>query len=76
MDYLFDTAISNAVVASVLVGLLLLFGKRMKPQVVHLVWMLVLIKLITPPIFTIPIDTSLANVPAEVSESSRLGTGQ
>jgi len=57
MAFLLETALSNLIVATLLAGLAALagwWGRR--PAVTHALWLLVLLKLVTPPLFYVPID--------------------
>src|SRR3954463_14548378 len=56
MTWLITSAITNALVVIPLAGvawLIARYGKR--PALAHLVWAAVLVKLLTPPIITVPI---------------------
>ncbi len=56
-DLLIQTGLSNAVIAMLIAILAMVVGwKARRPQLAHLLWMLVLVKLITPPLFTVPVD--------------------
>ncbi|MCK5943081.1 MAG: hypothetical protein KAI24_13970 [Planctomycetes bacterium] len=52
--------LANAVVATVLAAIVCLLGRALRPSpaVMHGLWLVVLLKLVTPPLFEIPIDTS------------------
>src|SRR4051812_869117 len=57
MAHLLEIALSNLLVAALLALLAALagwWGKR--PALTHALWLLVLLKLITPPLFPVPID--------------------
>ncbi|NQT12024.1 MAG: hypothetical protein HQ582_04715, partial [Planctomycetes bacterium] len=52
----FEIALSNAVVASLLALVAIAVGRAgRRPALTHSLWLLVLLKLITPPIIPIPI---------------------
>lgn len=83
MESLVQIGLSNAVVAVVLAGVAALVGALVrKPALTHGLWLLVLLKLVTPPLFLIPIPWSepagrdkvealvaaLPEVPAEPAE--------
>ena len=57
MDTLLDVAVSNAAVAGLL-GLIAWFVGLVcrRPAVVHALWLLVLLKLVTPPVVAVPIS--------------------
>ena len=55
MSWLIETALANAAVAIVLAAVITLVGRWVRrPAMLHLLWVLVLIKLVTPPL--LPID--------------------
>jgi len=59
MESLVQIGLSNAVVAVVLAGVAALVGALVrKPALTHGLWLLVLLKLVTPPLFLIPIPWS------------------
>ncbi len=59
MESLVQIGLSNAVVALVLAAIAALVGALVrKPALTHGLWLLVLIKLVTPPLFLIPIGWS------------------
>ncbi len=57
MHLLFDWLISNALVASALVFFALIIGRLCprRPALVHACWLLVFVKLVTPPLFSVAI---------------------
>ncbi len=58
IDALIQMVLSNAILALVLAIIALAIGSIFKrPQLAHLLWLLVLIKLLTPPVITIPVIT-------------------
>ena len=59
MNLLFQTGLSNACFALALAIVATVVGaKARRPQFAHMLWLLVLVKLLTPPIVTIPISIS------------------
>jgi beta-lactamase regulating signal transducer with metallopeptidase domain len=65
MAFLVDLALANLIVAVMLAlvaGMAGLWGKR--PALTHALWLLVLLKLITPPLFDCPIPWPTAAMPA------------
>ena len=54
MNYLVTTAITNAIIATLL-GMIVFAVSRCtkKPALIHALWIVVLVKLVSPPIFTI-----------------------
>lgn len=63
MHYVLETACANLVVAaclSLIAGLVGWWGQR--PALTHSLWLLVLVKLITPPIFAYPLPQPVASV--------------
>lgn len=74
MSTLLQIALVNAVLATLLACLVALIGRKVRrPALTHALWVVVLMKLVTPPLFEVPIDLPVvANfwpAPAE-SESS------
>jgi beta-lactamase regulating signal transducer with metallopeptidase domain/flagellar motility protein MotE (MotC chaperone) len=65
MDSLLQIGLSNAVVATALalVAAFASFMWRRRPALVHGLWLLVLLKLLTPPLAWIPIPASIAATP-------------
>lgn len=58
MGSLVEIGLANALVAGVLAGVALVAGRwSRRPALVHVLWLLVLIKLVTPPLFTLPIPS-------------------
>ena len=58
MDHLFQIGLSNACFALALAIVAMVVGARARrPHLAHMLWLLVFIKLVTPPIVTIPVDT-------------------
>ena len=66
MDQFIQTVLSNVFVALILALVAALVGRLIKrPQIAHMIWLLVLVKLITPPVVTIP----LISVPEQFDNS-------
>ena len=58
IDLMLQIGLSNACVALLLAILAITVGARFKrPQLSHLLWLLVFVKLLTPPLITIPLGT-------------------
>jgi len=58
IDYFFQMGLSNACLSLALGIVAMIVGaKARRPQLAHLLWLLVFIKLLTPPIVTVPIVT-------------------
>ena len=56
MTWLVTTGLTNAVLAALLAGLAYGVGRWAKrPALTHVLWVLVLVKLLTPPVFQVPI---------------------
>ncbi len=61
MDLLFQAGLSNAFFALVLAtAAMAVSAKARRPHLAHMLWLLVFIKLVTPPILMIPIEVSPA----------------
>lgn len=59
MDNLFDIMLSNTIVASTLAVIAYGAGRIWhNPQLRHILWMLVLLKLMTPPLISVPIEST------------------
>ena len=57
-ESLFQIGISNAILAGLMAFAAILVGVTLnRPKLTHCIWLLVLIKLVTPPIFHLPIPT-------------------
>lgn len=68
MDSLFQIGVSNACLACLIALVAMIVGAKSKrPHLAHLLWVLVLIKLVTPPIFNVPVEFSTA--PSELAAS-------
>ena len=66
LDSLFHVGLSNACLACLLAILATIVSARFKqPQVAHILWLLVMVKLITPPLIAVPI--SFPGMQAQVS---------
>jgi len=60
MDSILHFLLSNALVATVLAFVLVLVGALWRhPRLLHMLWVIVLVKLVTPPIVTVPIPLVL-----------------
>jgi len=58
IDLLFQTGLSNACFSLVLAIVAMVVGaKARRPHLAYMLWLLVFLKLVTPPIVTIPVDT-------------------
>ncbi|HYE17461.1 MAG TPA: M56 family metallopeptidase [Tepidisphaeraceae bacterium] len=72
MDWIFSTLLSNAVLAAIPAGAAVVVWRRWgKPALVHALWLLALVKLVTPPVFEvrIPVLSPEAKVaPAYVTQ--------
>lgn len=78
LDLLIPVGISNTIVASFIAVLALLVGMQMqRPRLAYLLWVLVLIKLVTPPVFLLPVEFSdtMANI-MHVRESTSVRDGE
>jgi len=62
---LLEIGLSNAVVASLLALVAFVVTKRMRPQWALAVWLLVLAKLLMPPLLTVPLASLRASAPGE-----------
>ena len=62
MERIFTLGLSNAVAATVLAIGVAAVGRPFsrRPAVLHCLWLLVLLKLVTPPLFEVPIVVSAA----------------
>src|SRR4051794_31950239 len=68
---MFEAVLGNLAVAAGLAGIAFLVGRRRhRPAVAHALWLLVLLKLLTPPIFAIPIPC----LPAATAEPALTAT--
>jgi len=57
IDWLIQVGLSNAFFASLLACVAIIVGTKAKrPQLAHLLWVLVLVKIVTPPLMTFPIS--------------------
>lgn len=70
IDLIFEVALSNVFFAMLLAALAALVGaKSGKPHLAHLLWILVLVKLVTPPIVTLPVKNVDDSRTAETTTS-------
>lgn len=74
MTILFDWLVSNAVVASMLacVALALSYTFPRRPALAHACWLLVLLKLVTPPVYVFSVIAPEARTPAQSVSEERL----
>lgn len=65
MNSLFIMALSNVIVAGLLAAAIFALSRvyKKKPALIHSLWLLVLLKLITPPLFTVPVELPAWNEP-------------
>lgn len=57
IDLLFQFGISNVCIACLLATLAFAVGKKAKrPNLAHLLWLLVFVKLVTPPVWNVPVE--------------------
>ena len=76
MNGFWQIVVSNAMVATLLALGVALIGRVWKnPQGRHLLWLLVLVKLLTPPVFTIPVVWPVADPPAIETTAEKVATG-
>ena len=56
MESLISATLSNSLLAAALAVVALAFSRLLKnkPAVAHVLWLLVLVKLVTPPVFSVP----------------------
>jgi beta-lactamase regulating signal transducer with metallopeptidase domain len=71
VNTLIEIVLSNAVVACVLAIVVFVLSRalRRRPAIVHVLWMLVLVKLITPPLVSIPLFTLPAATTLEPADN-------
>ncbi len=71
METLLRAGLSNAVAATVLALVVACLSRPLarRPAVLHGLWLLVLLKLVTPPIYEVPIPWPISDSPAEASLS-------
>ena len=75
MQTILETFLANAVLAALLAALVYGVTRVVrKPAVVHALWLLVLLKLVTPPIVSIPIPLASIAPPAGTEASEREDT--
>ncbi len=76
MDTLFQIGFSNAVVAMLLAGFTLMVGLKVRnARVLHLLWMVVLLKLLTPPLYQFDVEWPLENFSAAATSLDGVPTG-
>lgn len=81
MDFLVQAAVSNAVIVSVLAPIVLAVNRASRrPALTHRLWLLLLIKLVTPPLMPItlpsPIDSSSSRTAAAAVPPAELSKGR
>jgi bla regulator protein BlaR1 len=70
MQWLVEVGLSNALAAVVLALVAWIVGKVwLRPAVTHALWLLVLVKLLTPPIFELPLPLSIVRTAAFYPEA-------
>ena len=75
MQFFWEIVASNALMVVVLAAGVALLGRVWKnPVALHLLWMLVLLKLVTPPMLTVPVPLPTTPVPPATEAASRVGT--
>src|SRR5262245_11013361 len=73
MPSLLEIGLANAVCAGLLALLALAAGRVCRrPAILHGLWLLVLVKLVTPPLFSLPVRVLPAEEPATVAVASTL----
>src|SRR5262245_52342308 len=73
MESVLSVALSNAIAASLLAVLACLAGRLLRrPAVTHGLWLLVLLKLLTPPLFRVPVSWPTSSGQAEQVTAERL----
>ena len=76
IDFLLQMGLSNAFFSLALAIIATIVGaKARRPGLAYMLWLLVFIKLLTPPIVTIPIDTipAVSDTAVAINENLRLG---
>ncbi len=69
VDVILQIGLSNAAIAFLLAIIALLVGAKSKrPHLAHLLWLLVFVKLVTPPLVTIPIAVAWSPEVSEISQ--------
>ena len=73
IDLFVKAGLSNACIALPLAIVAMVVGAKAKrPHLTHMLWLIVLVKLVTPSIVTIPIDTLLVQSETDGTLDSRL----
>jgi beta-lactamase regulating signal transducer with metallopeptidase domain len=67
---LIESVVSNALVASVLAIFAFAVSRWRRPALAHGLWLLVLLKLVTPPLFPVNVSAILPGIPADCSSSN------
>src|SRR5438445_2360229 len=71
MDTLLHAALSNAAVVAVLAPIVAVFGRiSRRPALVHSLWLLVLLKLFTPPLWPVSLSWLVRSDVAQVTTNS------
>ncbi|MFO7907053.1 MAG: M56 family metallopeptidase [Planctomycetota bacterium] len=72
---IFGCAVSNVVVAVLLGGVAIIVERvTTKPQLTHALWVLVLVKLVTPPLIQVPVNYTVAEYAASQKSSGLTST--
>ena len=76
METLVRAGLNNALVAALLAGLVLLISRFCRrPAVLHALWLLVLLKLITPPLIWLPLPWPTSTPSGEELAANPVGSG-
>ena len=71
MGSLVEMGLANALVAGVLAVVAILAGRfNCRPAMVHALWLLVLLKLVTPPVVSLPVPWWVASAPVVPADST------
>ncbi len=77
MTSFFDIAIGNALVTAVMALIVLAFSRVIRqPSLRHALWLVVLLKLLTPPLFTLPVSVPLPDFLCEIGADDWLNKGR
>src|SRR5436305_10590150 len=68
MRTVLDTALGNAALATLLAVAVAPLARRARPAVAHALWLLVLVKLVTPPVIPLPVPGPWSRPPAVEAE--------
>src|SRR5262245_57929247 len=58
MTVCFETLVANALVATLLGAVVAVVGRWLRPAVLHVLWLIVLLKLVTPPLVRLELPTA------------------